>query len=350
MKRFALLAAIGCVVLSGCAPKDGEATVGTNAPAEGKKLQIVYIPKNTGNPYFNDVNRGFEDACKEIGAEFTTVGPSKADPTSQIPIIKEQTQRGVDVIAISANSPDALNQVMDQARSRGITVITVDSDLVGNESHRDACTIPADFSEIGSAQVELLGSLIGYDGEIAILSATTEAPNQNAWIEKMKETLKEAKYAKMKLVEVVYGDDDAVKSTTECEALLTKHPNLRGIISPTTVGVAASAQVLKQRGVYAGGPNAKGKGVELTGLGTPDQMRSFINDGVVKAFQLWEPYNEGFLAAWLGAQIKQGKLKPVAGVEVDAPKLGKRKFSDKLELVGSPLVTFTKENIEKYHF
>jgi rhamnose transport system substrate-binding protein len=341
------LVAVACVL--GCGPKEAT-TEGGTPTASGKKLNIVYIPKNTGNPYFNDVNRGFEEACKEIGAEFSTVGPATADAASQIPIIKEQIQRGVDVIAISANSPDALNQVMDQAKSKGIVVVTVDSDLTGNESHRDACTLPTDFSKVGEGQVELLGKLIGYEGEIAILSATTDAPNQNAWIEKMKEALAQPKYAKMKLVEIAYGDDEPQKSTTECEALLTKHPNLRGIISPTTVGVAAAAQVLKQRGVYPGGPNAKGKGVELTGLGTPDQMRPFIEDGVVKAFQLWAPYNEGFLAAYIGAQIKQGKLKPAPGLEIDVPKLGKRTFSDKLELIGSPLVTFDKSNIGDYHF
>jgi rhamnose transport system substrate-binding protein len=79
-------------------------------------------------------------------------------------------------------------------------------------------------------------------------------------------------------------------------------------------------------------------------------MRPFIEDGVVKAFQLWAPYNEGFLAAYIGAQIKQGKLKPAPGLEIDVPKLGKRTFSDKLELIGSPLVTFDKSNIGDYHF
>ncbi len=344
---------IGLIALAlviGCAPKEQAATTSGTASGSGKKLSVVYIPKNTGNPYFNDVKRGFEDACKELGADFTTVGPATADATSQIPIIKEQIQRGVDVIAISANSPNALNQVMDQAKSKGIVVITVDSDLTGNESHRDACTLPTDFSKVGEGQVELLGKLIGYEGEIAILSATTDAPNQNAWIEKMKDTLKEPAYSKMKLVEIAYGDDEPQKSTTECEALLTKHPNLRGIISPTTVGVAAAAQVLEQRGVYAGGPYAKGMGIELTGLGTPDQMRRFVESGVVKAFQLWAPYNEGFLAAIIGTRMKSGELKPVPGLEIDALKLGKRTFTEKLELVGSPLVTFDKKNIGDFHF
>jgi rhamnose transport system substrate-binding protein len=355
LRSLALLS-VSVLLLAGCGSGDSGGAAGTSTGGgsakndSGEKLKIVYIPKNTGNPYFNEVNKGFEDAAKDLGAEFTTSGPATADATSQIPIIKEQIQRGVDVIAISANSPDALNQVLDQARSRGITIITVDADLVGNESHRDAAVIPADLKEVGPQQVELLGKLTGYEGDFAILSATTDAPNQNAWIEKMKEALKDPKYSKMHLVETVYGDDEPQKSTTECEALLAKHPGLRGIISPTSVGLAAGAQVVERAGVYPGGAHAVGKGLQLTGLSTPNQLKKFVKNGVVTSFQLWAPYNEGYLAAQMGAQIHSGKLKPGTGATLETAKFGKQTFSDKLEIIGSPLVTFDKSNIDKYDF
>lgn len=323
-------------------------TGGTATP--GKKLKLVYIPKNTGNSYFDEVTRGFKDAADEMGFDFTTVGPSSADSASQIPILKEQIQQGVDIIAISANSPDALNQVLDEAKSKGITIITVDSDLNGNESHRDAAVLPADFSEIGPGQIELLGSLTGYEGDFAILSATTTSPNQNAWIEGMKAALKDPKYAKMKLVDVVYGDDKPDKSTTEADALLAKYPNLRGIISPTSVGLAAAAPVVERAGVYPGGPHAVGKGLQLTGLSTPSQLKKFVDKGVVTSFQLWAPYNEGYIAAHLGSDIHEGKVKPAADGTYSTPKLGERKFSAKLEIYGGPLVTFDKKTTAEAKF
>jgi rhamnose transport system substrate-binding protein len=352
-RRPAALLALVLVVAAGCGKgaAPGTAAGGTaGGSASGERLKVVYIPKNTGNPYFKPVIKGFEDACQEIGCELTTLAPANAEGTSQVSIIKEQIQRRVDVIAISANSPDALNQVLDQARSRGITVVTVDSDLVGNESHRDAAVLPADFGQIGEGQVELLGSLIGYEGDFAILSATPDAPNQNAWIAGMKETLKNPKYAKMRLVDTVYGDDEPQKSTTECEALLAKHPNLRGIISPTSVGLAAGAQVLEQSGRFPGGPKATGPGIQLTGLSTPNQLKKFVQNGVVTSFQLWDPYNEGYLAAYLGTQIHGKKLQPKAGASIETPKLGKQTFSEKLELVSGPLVTFDKKNIAQFDF
>lgn len=313
-------------------------------------LKIVFIPKNTGNPYFTDVSRGFEDACKEMGAEYTMTAPATSGATDQIPFIKEQIQRGVDVICLSASSPDALNSVLDEARAKGIAVVTVDSDLTGNESHRDAAVLPADFSKIGPEQMELLGAMIGYSGEIAILSATVDAPNQNAWIAGMKETLKKPKFANVKLVDVVYGDDEPQKSTTEFEALLSKHPNLRGVISPTSVGLAAAAQSLDLAGVYPLGPSAKGPGLVLTGLSTPNQLKEYVKKGVVQKFQLWSPRDAGYIAAYLAAGIHQKKIDSKEGTEFEAGSLGKRKIGKLNVVIAGPLVVFEGGNIEKFDF
>ena len=58
----------------------------------------------------------------------------------------------------------------------------------------------------------------------------------------MKQELK--KYPKMQLVSIVYGNDDPTTSTQVTQGLLQQYPNLKGIISPTTVGIAAAAAVL----------------------------------------------------------------------------------------------------------
>jgi rhamnose transport system substrate-binding protein len=307
-------------------------------------IKIVYVGKNTGNPYFDSITGGFQDACKELGCDFQFVAPATADATSQIPIIEAQIQRGVNVIAIAPNSPDALDQVLDEARAKKILVLTVNGDIVGNESHRDANILPVDFTKTGPDQVELMGSLIGYKGNIAILSATTEAPDQNTWIAAMKDTLsKDPKYKDMKLVTTVYGDDQPEKSTTEMEALLSNYPDLVGVISPTTVGVAAAAQVIQQRGIA--------DKVHLTGLGLPSEMRDFIKDGTVKAFQLWSPYNEGWLAAYFADGVAKGTIKNEVGQKFDVPKLGTITILDKNVMnTQAELTTFDASNIDQFNF
>ena len=307
-------------------------------------IKIVYIGKNTGNPYFDSITGGFEDACKAKGCEFEFVAPATAEATSQIPIIEAQIQRGVNVIGIAPNSPDALNQVLDEATAAGILVITVNGDLVGNESHRAATILPVDFTKTGPNQVELMGSMIGYKGEIAILSATTEAPDQNTWIAAMVDTLKnDAKYKDMTLVATVYGDDQPEKSTTEMEALLSNFPNLVGVIAPTTVGIAAAAQVVQSRGIAST--------VHVTGLGLPSEMRDFVKDGTVSAFQLWSPYNEGWLAVHFALGVLDGSIKNEVGETFEVPDLGTITINDKNAMnTQAELTKFDAANIDEFDF
>ena len=307
-------------------------------------FSIVYIGKNTGNPYFDSITGGFVDACAEIGCEFEFVAPATAEATSQIPFIEAQIQRGVDVIAIAPNSPDALNQVLDSASEAGILVLTVNGDLVGNEEHRDATILPVDFTKTGPNQVELMGSMIGYEGEIAILSATTEAPDQNTWIAAMVDTLNtDPKYANMTLVATVYGDDQPEKSTAEMEALLANYPNLKGVIAPTTVGIAAAAQVVQSRGIA--------DQVKVTGLGLPSEMRDFIKDGTVSAFQLWSPYNEGVLAAYFAKGVLDGTIKNEVGETFEVPELGSITINELNAMnTQAELTKFDAANIDDFDF
>jgi rhamnose transport system substrate-binding protein len=287
----------------------------------------------------------------ELECNFTTTAPATAEATSQIPFVEEQIQRGVDVLAISPNSPDALNDVFDQAREQGIVVLIVNSDIPGSEEHRDAAVLPMDFDITGASQVELMGSLIDYEGKIAILSATADAPDQNYWIEGMEEALaNNDKYANMELVTIVYGDDDPQKSLTECEGLLANYPDLRGIISPTTVGVAASAQCVESAGAYPGGDNAVGEGLQVTGLGTPNQMRRFVEDGIVEAFALWSPYDEGYLSGYLGVAMATGETEAAPGNTFEVPNLGEREFRDLNVVITGPPTVFTLDNIGDFDF
>ncbi len=347
------LSAFALALLAGCgSTKSADNSAGASgaSPKSDGAVKTVFIPKSAGNPYFSRMEVGFDRSKGSAGIDFSTQAPQAADATSQISVIKNQVQRGQQVLVISPNSPDALNEALDQAQSKGVVVITADADLVGNESHRAVGVLPVDFSTIGPSQVELLGSMIGYEGEIAILSATSDAPNQNAWIEGMKATLKDPKFAKMKLVDVVYGDDEPQKSSTEMEGLLVKHPNLRGVIAPTSVGLAAAAQVLIKQGNYPGGPKATGKGLVLTGLGTPNELKKAVKEGAVQKFQLWDPADIGDVAAFLASQLGQKKLELKAGLEFEIPGKGKFKVGDKNVVIAGSLVTFDKENIDKYDY
>ncbi len=167
---------------SAAAPAE-EAASSEAAPAAEGGLQIAYIPQNTGNPYFERINQGFQETCAELGCVVTFSAPATAEATLTIPFIQEQVQRGIDVLAIQPNSVDAINSILDDVRAKGILVITTNNDITGNESHRDASVISVDYDKTGQQMLDRVYDYLDGAGNFAILSATTDAPSQNKWIE-----------------------------------------------------------------------------------------------------------------------------------------------------------------------
>ncbi|MBV9866337.1 MAG: rhamnose ABC transporter substrate-binding protein [Abitibacteriaceae bacterium] len=327
---------------SGTTTNTSAGTGSNEGGAGGKKYKIVYIPKNTGNPYFGAVEDGLKKAATELGYEYSSVAPATADAGAQIPFIKEQAQRGVDAIIITPNSPEVTARALKEVMAKKIRVITVDADLTGHEDSRDAGILPTDAKTTGQSLVELMSGLTGGKGDFAILSATTDAPNQNQWIKYMKDTLQGPKYKDLKLVDTVYGNDDSQKSQRETEALLTKYPNLRGIVAPTSVGIKAAAQVVE-------GHKVADK-VQVTGLGLPSEMRRFVKNGTVKKFALWNPSDMGYLAGQIAVGLLKGDIKAAPGTTFKAGSLGEHKFGDKNVVITGPPLVFDQANIDQFKF
>ena len=179
---------------------------------------------------FTENGKGAKEAAAKLGDTVTYNGPTEAVAAKQVPFIDSAARQGYDAIIISANDPNAVAPALKRAQQRGLKVISYDGDV-----RKDARTIfvsPPTASSIGAFQVEWMGAQIGYKGEIAILSATPTAANQNTWIKFMKQTLAKPKYKGMKLVKVAYGNDNPTDSAKETQALVQAYPNLKGIISP----------------------------------------------------------------------------------------------------------------------
>ena len=310
-----------------------------NAPIE-EGLHITFLPKQINNPYFTVSDGGGEQAVGEFGGEFEEVGPSEATASSQVSYINTLTQQGVDAIAVSANDPNALCGALNQARSADIKVVTYDSDT--SPECRDVFVNQATSDSIAKIQLKLIAEQIGGSGQIAILSATPNATNQNAWIDVMKQELEKPQYADIELVDIAYGNDDDEKSFQETQGLLSSYPDLKGIISPTTVGIAAAAR-------YLSSSEYKGK-VALTGLGTPNQMREYVKDGTVQEFALWDPEQLGYLAAYAAAALVSGQITGAPGETFEAGDLGEYTIEEDGVIVLGPPTVFDKENIDDFDF
>ncbi|WP_213816402.1 rhamnose ABC transporter substrate-binding protein [Glaciihabitans sp. dw_435] len=339
-RAIGVIAAAASVALiaTGCTTTTTSGS-GSSGGGDTKNLAITFIPKNLGNPYFDTSDKGGETAIKEFKGTYAQVGPATASPDAQVSYINTLTQQGVGGIVISANDPKAIGDALNEARDAGIKVVTFDSDT--DPAYRDVFINQATSEGIAKVQVDELSKQIGDAGEVAILSAAANATNQNAWIDLMKKDIAD-NHPNIKLVDTVYGNDDDQTSFDKTAALLQSHPQLKGIISPTTVGIAAAAR-------YLSTSDFKGK-VALTGLGTPNQMREFVTDGTVTSFALWNPADLGYLAAYANKALIEGTITGKEGDKFDAGKLGSFTVgADATVLLGDPYV-FTKENIGEFDF
>ncbi len=312
----------------------------TAAAAAGGNKTFILVPKALGIPYFDTANKGAQEAAKELGVTVTYQGSATADATQQIQLLNSLIAQKVSGLAISANDADALAPVGKAAIEQKIPVVSWDSNIA--PSGRLVHINQANAEDIGRGQIQLISKLIGGKGKIAILSATSTAPNQNTWIGFMKEELKKPENSGLELVATVYGDDQDEKSYTEAQGLMKTYPDLKGIISPTTVGIAASGRAVT---------DAKKIGqVIVTGLGTPNQMRTFVKSGASPAFALWNPGDLGYLSIYTLNAISTGQIQGKAGETFKAGKLGSYTIDkDGVVLLGKPTV-FDATNIDNFNF
>jgi rhamnose transport system substrate-binding protein len=305
-------------------------------------LGIAFLPKQVNNPYFTTASAGAGAATEEFAGEYTETGPSDASASSQVSYINTLSQQGSDVILLSANDPNAVCPALEQARGGDTKVVTFDSDTA--PECRDLFVNQATTEGIAEVQLQMVADqLEGGEGQVAILSATANATNQNAWIAAMEQMIEENdEFSGIEIVTTAYGNDEDEKSFQEAQGLLQSYPDLNAIIAPTTVGIAAAAR-------YISGSQYKGQ-VIVTGLGTPNQMREFVKDGTVAQFALWNPEELGYLAAWTGAALASGQITGQEGETFEAGELGEYEVGANGEVLLGPPTVFDESNIDDFDF
>lgn len=288
------------------ATEAGEAAA-TEAAAVGGDISgktFAIVTKAAGNPYNEKEAQGFQEVIESLGGTCIVKHPEQATADAQVSVIQSLISQGVDSIAIAGNDENALQAALEEAMEAGIKVSCLDAKV--NADSRQTFVNQAGVQEIGQALMDAVLDISGGEGQWAILSATSQATNQNAWIDAMKTVMEDEKYASLELVEVAYGDDEPQKSTDQTQALLDKYPDLKVICAPTTVGINAAAKVLQD----------KGTSVKLTGLGLPSEMKEYIGDDDAHScpyMYLWNPIDVGRLGAYTSIALVDEAITGAAG-------------------------------------
>ena len=338
MKRFSTRTAAGAFSVAIAVASLG--AQGAMAQSDsGSGYDIGFLPRAVNIPYFEAAFAGAQEAAGELGDTVTEVGPSEVTAAAQVPFIQTLTTQGVDGILLSSNDPDALLPALNAAASEGVVTVTFDSDTA--PAGRLVYVNSATSDSIGRGEVQVISELIDSSGQIAVIASSATSPNETAWIEGMRAELAEPGYENVELVEVAYGQDEQASFDT-ATALMQRYPDLAGIIGTNSFALSATA-----RAVQTAGRTGE---VMVTGLGTPNDMRQYVKDGVVPKFILWSPKDLGYLGMYALHRAIAGEITGAEGETFEGGRLGEYTIGTDGEVILGPPTIFDASNIDDFDF
>jgi rhamnose transport system substrate-binding protein len=314
--------------------------------AGGQDFAAILLPKCTGIAVFDQANEGAIEAATELGtteAEFLAPATC-ADTTGQIEFVTNAVTQEVDAVMISNNSGDQIETAVSEAADAGIAVVSWDSPIPSGQGE-SLFVAQVDFDETGTVMADMALNILGEGGgQFAILSASPDAANQNAWIASMEEVLAaDDTYASLELIDTVYGNDDADESYDQALALVDSHPELQLIMAPTTVGIAAAAKAMQDEGLC--------EDVKVSGLGLPDEMRDFTENGCAPEFALWSFVDLGYVTYYASYGIATGQIEAAEGTTFTAGRMGDYTIEadptrdSGLRIVMGPFTVYNADNV-----
>ena len=314
---------------------------------KGMEADLVLLPKFIGILVFDQAHDGAREAHEELGNPGTLefIGPTPENSVAgQIEIVTTATTQGQDGIMISNNAGDQIAPAARAARAKGLTVVTWDSQIPSAEGEQ-VFVAQVDFNETGVVMADMALNILGEGGgDIGILSATPDAANQNSWIAAMENALEDPKYAALNIEDVVYGDDQSEKSYNQALALIDKYPNMKLIMAPTSVGIAAAAKALQDEDLC--------DEIKVSGLGLPAEMVSFTMNGCAPEFALWSFVDLGYLTYYVTYLIATGQMEGVVGETFDAGRMGRYTIHEDptreqgLRVLMGPFTVYDRDNVE----
>lgn len=297
---------------------------------------IAMMPKAKGDPYFISTRQGADSAAKELGVQLLWDGPTDLDPAKQNEVVEAWITRGVDAIAVSVENKVAISTVLRKAREHGIKVLTWDADA--SPDARDFFVNQATPQGIGYTLTDEAARVMDGAGELAIITASLSAANQNEWITYIKQRLAQ-KYPRIALVAIQPSDGDRDRAFAETQTVLKVHPKVKVIMGIAAPAVPGAAEAVQQSG--------RGD-VKVIGLSLPNMCRPYIKSGVIESIVLWNTLDLGYLTVRAADALVNGELKPGAH-DLDGGRLGRiAVVGDEIRL-GAPFV-FNKSNIDRFNF
>ena len=324
--------------------------------------KVVFIPKVTGNSFFESGNLGAQEMAKKEGFTVDYNGNPVASVANQVTIINNAVQTGAGSIAVSSVDPTGLDNALKQAQKAGLKVVTWDSDV--SPDARSLMVSQGTPTQLGEMLVKMSVDALEKRGKdpkkdkikYAWHYSSSTVQDQNSW-QKVGEEYIKKNYPNWENVNEsnYYSNQDAQQALNVGQSILSAHKDIDLIICNDSTALPGQLQAVQ---------NAKltKKDITVTGFSTPNSIKKYAKDDIIEEWGLWDVKVQGALAVYLanylasGNQVKVGdkiKVPGIGEVEVQNNSILDPNYKDSPDsgVVLLPERTiFTKENMDKYDF
>jgi len=326
-----------------------------------QKLKIAFLPKIIGNTFFEVAGSHAVEMGKQLGVEVTYDGPAVASVAEQVKFINTFVNQGYNAIVVSALDPNGLNQALKRAMTKGVVIVTWDSDV--DPHYRTFYVNQGTPDILGRVLVDMVATQLPdpqQETKVAFHYSSPTVTDQNSWA-KFAEKIINTEYKKWKILTWQYSDMDFPKAVSVGEQLLKTYPEVNGIICPDSTAFPGQAKAAENLG--------KSGKVMVVGFTTPSTIRQYIQRGTVVKGALWDCGVQGAAGVYTaykllkGEKIAVGGSFAIPGIKGDFKVVPNRmqggdmyEKSDLADAKDNGIILlperliFTKENIDKYNF
>jgi simple sugar transport system substrate-binding protein len=327
---FVLVAAFGATTSRGQVDQQGVT----------KKIRIVTVVKRTGIGWFERMQEGIKQFAAQNGIDATMTGAADADPQKQADIIRKLIAEKPNAITVVPNSPEALEEVLKQARAAGIKVVTHEA---SNQVNTDVDIEAFDNLAYGAHLMDELASCMGGSGKYVAFVGHTTARSHMRWATAAHERAAQ-KYPKIVRISAPVETDERVETAYQkAKDLLAKHPDLKGFEGSSVVDVAGIGRAVREAGAQSR--------TCVMGTSLPSVAGEFLSDGAVDKMFLWDPMIAGQAQHKLALMLIKGE-KIVPGLDLGLPgyRSLKRIPGTPHGFAGSGWIMIDKSNARQYPF
>jgi len=248
---------------------------------EPRDLKLAFVTCAVGAKFFEPVKKGMNDAADMLGIQCVFIGTEGGDVVEQVKLIRQAIDSGYDGIAVNIIDPEAFDEVIQEAISRGIPVVGFNVDDHATPNAR-LSSVNQQLYKAGQSLAEFLLSDIPVNAQVLITMHDEGVSALEDRRDGIQSVLKQKNVADT----VIVSGNDSLKGVDVVAKALKENPRIRIILGTGQADTEAAGMVIEKY--------FPGKGFWAAGFDLSPKTLWLIKAGHIRCTVDQQPYIQGF--------------------------------------------------------